>query len=256
MSPFQLGAALVALAGALVALSARDIRLALGGVVVAMAVAALVADPIPSPLAVAVRLVAAGLGAELVLIAVRHRPADASGSPIGPLSPLLAGAAAFVVGYATSGVGSPAAGPPAATAAGFGLAALAIGPLVYGRDVVRVGLGMALLVTAIELVRAGLAGTPTAVEQLATAALSLAVLGLTAVLVSAALAANHSLAIEGEGQRTTLFEAHPVAAGAPLSTPRGQRRPAAAPRPDGAAHQLTLEERLRRSASEPDDSAG
>jgi hypothetical protein len=255
MSPFQLGAALVTLAGALVALSVRDLRLGLGGLVVAMAAAALVADPLPSPLAVAVRLVAAGLGAELVLIAVREGPADVTRSPTGPLSPLLAAAAAFVVGYATSGVGSPAAGPPEATAAGFGLAALAIGPLVYGRDVVRVGLGMALLVTALELVRAGLAGTPTAVEQLATAGLSLAVLGLTAVLARAALAANHSIAIEGEGQRTTLFEAHPVAAGAPAS-PRGLRRPAAAPRPDGAAHQLTLEERLRRTAPEPDDTTG
>jgi hypothetical protein len=204
---------------------------------------------------VAVRLVAAGLGAELVLIAIREGPADVTRSPTGPWSPLLAAAAAFVVGFATSGVGSPAAGPPEATAAGFALAALAIGPLVYGRDVVRVGLGMALLVTALELVRAGLAGTPTAVEQLATAGLSLAVLGLTAILARAALAANHSIAIEGEGQRTTLFEAHPVAAGGPAS-PRGVRRPAAAPRPDGAAHQLTLEERLRRSAPESDDPTG
>ncbi len=37
MSPFQLGAALVVLAGALVAVSARDLRLDLGGLVVAMA---------------------------------------------------------------------------------------------------------------------------------------------------------------------------------------------------------------------------
>ena len=253
MSPFQLGAALVALAGAILALSTRDVRLALGGLVVTLSAATLVADPLPSPLAVAIRLVAALLGAEFVLIALRGRVDQASSPALGPVGPLLAAIAAFVVGYATSGVGSPAAGPPEATAAGFGLMALAVGPLLLGRDALRVGLGLALLVTATELVRAGLAGTPGGLEQLATAALTLAVLGATAVLCTSALATSGDLSIAERLPRTTLFEAHPLSVPMPGSAGRSGRRPAAAPRADGAAHQLTLEERLSRSAPPPGD---
>lgn len=253
MSPFQLGAALVALAGAVVALSARDVRVALGGLIVTMSAATLVADPLPSPLAVAIRLVAALLGAEFVLIALRGRVDQASAPALGPVGPLLAALAAFIVGYATSGVGSPAAGPPEATAAGFGLMALALGPLLLGRDALRVGLGLALLVTATDMVRAGLAGTPSGLEQLATAALTLAVLGATAVLCTSALGSSGELSIADRAPRMTLFEAHPLSVPMPGSAGQRGRRPAAAPRADGAAHQLTLEERLSRSTPPPGD---
>ncbi len=263
MSPFQLGAALVALAGAVGALSARETRWMLGGLCVTLTAAPLVADPLPSPLAVAARLAAALLGAQLVLVAVRHRPAPAHRPGIGPLSPALAAAAAFVIGYATAGVGSSVAGPGEATAAGFGLAALALGPLVLGRDVLRTGLGMALLVTSVELIRTGLAGTPGALEQLASAGLTIAVLGVTAALAAAALAAGHDLSIETGSFRETLFEAHPLAAGPQRQTAasthpgpaageprRDARRPAAAPRQHAAAHQLTIDERLARSSTD------
>jgi hypothetical protein len=253
MSPFQLGAALVTLAGAVVALSVRDLRVALGGLVVTVTGAALVADPLPSPAAVGIRLVAAVLGAELVLIALRGRADEPGPSALGPVGPLLAALAAFVIGYATSGVGSPATGPAEATAAGFGLMALALGPLLLGRDVLRAGLGLALLATAAELVRAGLAGTPGGLEQLATAALTLAVLGATAVLCASSLASSGDLAIDERLPRTTLFEAHPISNPTAGSAGRGGRRPAAAPRADSAAHQLTLEERLARSGPPPGD---
>ena len=160
MSPFQFGAALAVVAGAVVALSARDIRLILAGLVVSLGVSPLVADPLPSPIAVAARIAAALLGAQLLLVALRGTPAPTRAGALGPWSPALAAVAAGVVGYATSGVGSPAVGPPLATAAGFGLVTLALGPILLGRDVLRVGLGMILLVTAAELIRTGLAGTP------------------------------------------------------------------------------------------------
>ncbi len=264
MSPFQLGAALVLLAGALVAVSARDPRWILGGLVVCIGLAAVVADPLPSILAVAIRLVAAVLGADLVLLAVRGAPDPTQGAPLGPLSVALAGAAAVVVGYASSGVGSPAAGPALATAAGLGLATIAVGPLLLGRDIIRIGAGMALLATAAELVRAGLAGTPGPLEQAVIGLVTAGILGVTAAVVASALRAGNGLAVTGGTIRETLFEAHPVAAPRRASSdPEVRQRmagrgPAARPRRDAAAHQLTLEERLRRTgpADEPAAAAG
>ncbi len=276
MSPFQLGAALVVLAGALVALSARDLRLVLGGLVVAASAAGLVADPLPSPLALACRIIATLLGAELILVAVRGRVRETGAPPLGPVGPALAAVAAFIVGYAAAGLGSSAVGsaeltavgPGAATAAGFGLATLALGPVLLGRDLLRIGAGLTLLVTGTALVRAGLAGTPGSLEQLAWAAATLAVLGVTAVLASSALAVGPSLVIDDGAPRTTLFDAHrltgtlagPLArlpGGPQVGSPHsqaglsGRRRPAGS-HPAGA-HQLTLEERLQRPADPADE---
>lgn len=266
MSPVQVGAALAILAGALVALSARDPRWILGGLVVCIGLAALVADPLPSPLAVAIRLVAALLGADLLFLALRGSSKPTLGAPLGPLTSVFAGAAAVVVGYATSGVGSPAAGPALATAAGLGLATIAIGPLILGRDILRIGSGIALLATAAELVRAGLAGTPGSLEQALIAVLTVAILGATAAVSASALRLGHDLSMPAGMPRETLFEAHPLAAAkratkrAPKSpAPRrvaAGRAPAAGPRRDAAAHQLTLEERLRFTAPVEDAVGG
>jgi hypothetical protein len=257
VSPFQLGAALALLAGGLLAISARDSRWVAGGLVVALGLAALLADPLPSPLAVAVRLVAAVLGAYVLLLALRGGAGTTSqfgqtdGPALGPIAPALAALAAAVVGYTTSGVGSPAAGPPIATAAGLALATLAVGPLFLGRDIVRIGTGMALLVTAAELVRAGLAGTPGPLEQAVSAGLSVAILGTIGAISTAALRAGHDLSVGPSVPRETLFEAHPLATASPSPIGRPLRRaprapgPAAGPRRDAAAHQLTFEERLR-----------
>jgi len=271
VSPFQLGATLVVLAGALVALSARDIRLVLGGLVVAVSAAGLVADPLPSPLALACRIVAALLGTELILVAVRGRVRETGAPPLGPVGPALAAVAALIVGYAAAGLGASAVGPAelttvgpgGATAAGFALVTLALGPVLLGRDLLRIGVGVTLLVSATALVRAGLAGTPGSLEQLAWAALTVAVLGVTAVLATMALAVGPSLLIDDGAPRTTLFEAHrltgtlagPLArlpGGAQAGSPASQAGLGGRRRPGGShpagAHQLTLEERLQRPA--------
>jgi hypothetical protein len=253
VSPFQFGAALVVLAGAVLAVSARDIRWILGGLVAALGLAAVLVDPLPSPLALAIRLVAAVLGAELILIAVRGsapRPSSPQ-PPLGPVAPALAGAAAFVIGYGAAGSSAPAGGPALATATGLGLAAIALGPLVLGRDLLRIGSGLALLATAAELVRAGLAGTPGPLEQAVVAGLTVAVMGALAALSRVALGSTHDLAVGGTIVREARFEAHPLGSAARgaarLERPRAtaSRSPAAGPRKDAAAHQLTLEERLR-----------
>jgi hypothetical protein len=254
VSPFQFGAALAVLAGAVVAASARDIRWIVGGLVATIGLAAVLADPLPSPLALAIRLLAAVLGAELIVIAGRGsttRIPSPQGSPLGPVTPALAGAAAFVIGYAASGVGSPADGPALATATGLGLAAIAAGPLVLGRDLLRIGSGLALLVTAAELIRAGLAGTPGPFEQTVVAGLTVALLGVLAGLTGVALRSGQDLVVGGALVRETRFEAHPLvaaargAAGLEVRRPVRDRSPAAGPRRDAAVHQLTLEERLR-----------
>ena len=256
MSPFQFGAALALLAGGLVAISARDPRWIAGGLVAALGLASVVADTLPSVLAVAIRAVAALLGAYLLLLALRigdertARVAQLAGPPLGPITPALAALAAALVGYSSSGVGSPAEGPALATAAGLGLATLAVGPLLLGRDIVRIGAGVALLATAAELVRGGLAGTPGPLEQAVTAGLSVAVLGSVATIVGLALRAGHDLSVGPNLPRETLFEAHPLGATSQHAADRALRRypraarPVATPRRD-AAHQLTLEERFR-----------
>ena len=71
---------------------------------------------------------------------------------------------------------------PLASAAGFALAALAIVPIVTGRDVLRVGLGLGLLISGALLVRAGVGGTPDALEELLTAGLVATLGGTVAIL--------------------------------------------------------------------------
>ena len=94
--------------------------------------------------------------------------------------------AAAVVGYGSQGLGAPAGGPAVAAAAGFALAALAVLPVVTGRDILRVGLGLCLLLTGALLVRTSLGGTPNELEELLTAGLVAALGGAVAVLAYAA----------------------------------------------------------------------
>ncbi len=110
-----------------------------------------------------------------------------------------------------------ALGPAAASATGFALAVIAIGPIVRGADVFRLGVALAVLVTGAELVRVGLAGTPPPLEQLMTAGLTVGLLGTAAVLSVNAVTATGGLALRNEPRRSVLFEAHPVTPTAPSS---------------------------------------
>ena len=80
------------------------------------------------------------------------------------------------------------AGPAAASAAGFALGALAVLPVVTGRDILRVGIGLGLLLGSALLVRVGLGGTPDPLEQVLTAGLVAVLGGAVAVLAAAARA--------------------------------------------------------------------
>ena len=67
-----------------------------------------------------------------------------------------------------------------------------------GRDVLRVGIGLILLLSAALLVRVGLGGTPDPLEQLLTAGLVAALGGAVAVLAAAARARRRRAGVEFE----------------------------------------------------------
>jgi len=186
MNPILMATGIAVSAGAVVTVSARDARIALGGLTVTFAVAPFVADPQPEPLALAARIVAAALAAYLVWMVVRRPGSVTRGSLLGWPTEALIAAAAFVIGYGTAGLGAPAVGPAEAQASGLTLISLAVGPLVFGRDVFRLGTGAALLVGGIVLVGVALAGTPSSLAALVTGGLVVALGASIAFLVAGA----------------------------------------------------------------------
>ena len=186
MNPALLGVALAVVVGAIVASSVRNARTAILGLVVTLVAASVLADPLPDSLGLAARLVAAILAGYLLWVATRGPRLRTGGSLVGWPTDAFLAAAAAVVGYGSHGLGAPAAGPAFASAAGFALAALALVPISTGRDVLRVGMGLGLLISGALLVRTGLGGTPDALEELLTAGLVATLGGAIAILAIAA----------------------------------------------------------------------
>lgn len=185
MNPVLAVLAILVLAGGVMAVSVTDGRLALLGLAGSLLVAPFLADPEPTTLGLAARVVAATLAVWLPWTIVRDGRRLIAPSVAGWPAEAAAAAAAGLAGLASHGLGLQAAGPAAAQAAGFGL--LAVGLVAaFGREPLRLGVGLTLLVLAATLVRAGLGPTPGPLEELAIGGLLVAVLGSTAVLVSAA----------------------------------------------------------------------
>jgi hypothetical protein len=208
VNPLLAVVALAIIAGAVVAVSVRLARMVVLGVALVLAAAPLLADPLTTPLALAARFIGAILAAYLLAIAIRERPAvgllitPTEGSRIGWPTEVLVAAAAALVGFAAHGLGAPAGGPMLASAAGFAVAAVSLIPILTGRDVFRVGVGLLLLLAGGTLVRAGLDGTPGELEQLLTSALIVVVAGAVASL---ALSAR----LDGPGGFAFAAEARP-----------------------------------------------
>jgi hypothetical protein len=175
VNPIAAALAVVAVAGAVVALSVRDGRIALVGLLATLVAAPLVSPGADDPWAAAARLVAAVLAAYLLRLPLRDRPATL-GSRLGWPAEALAAAAAFLAGAAAHEVAMPGLGPVEATAAGCALLVLAAAPMLERVDVLRLGLGLLLALTGADLVRAGLAGPPPALESIVVAA-ALAIVG-------------------------------------------------------------------------------
>jgi hypothetical protein len=198
MNLLLVGLTAAVVAGAVVAVSAREARAALLGLLVTLLAASLIADPLPGLLPFAARIAAALLAGRLIAIAIRDLDRPTAGSRLGWPVEALAAVAAGVVGFGTHGLGATALGPAAASAAGFAVGVLAAAPLVTSRDVYRLGIGAMLLLVGGLLVRVGLGGTPSELEQLVTCGLIVGVAGALAVIVRGARAATGDLVV-GDG---------------------------------------------------------
>lgn len=198
MNPILAVVAMAVVAGAVLAVSSRDARIVVLALAGTLVLSPLLADPIAAPAGLAARLIGSILGAYLLWMAVRERPVEnevtaaiqgtvqTGGSRIGWPAEALVGASAAVVGFAAHGLGAPGLGPDLGSAAGFAVAALAVAPMLSGRDVLRLGTGLFLLLDAALVVRVALGGTPDPLEHLVTGGLLVALGGTLAVLAVAA----------------------------------------------------------------------
>jgi hypothetical protein len=191
----NLGLAAVAVAivaGGVIAVSAREARVGVLGLTLCAVTVPLMGGALPEPLPLAARLVAAILAGYLLWMAVRRQPVT-RGSTLGwPVEALLA-TAAGVAGFAALGFAGPAGGPPEAEATAFALAALAIGPLLVGRDILRLAIGLVLGVLAGSVGRVALMGSPSPLEQLVLAGLTVAVAGAAGTIARGSIRAGSGL---------------------------------------------------------------
>lgn len=231
-----MGVATVAILGAIAAVSAREARLALTGLVVALVAAPFVADPLPDIRVVGLRVVGGVLAAQLLWPAVRAGVVREGGSLLGWRAEALLATAAAICGWAIAaslagiptgvdlpaGAASPGPFDPtvvrfaAPAAAGLAILALAATPVLVPPDPVRLGLGLLLLIDGVTLLQSGLGGAAEPLEQLAIVAALVAVAAgvaaLSRTLDSGASAAAHPLAgAEPAGDGAS--GAEPVAAG-------------------------------------------
>lgn len=245
MNPIVAIAAIVVVGAAVVAVSARDARTVVLALAVALLVSPVIADPLTAPVGLAARLVGAILGAYLLWIAarddasVRQAHAPTGGSRIGWPAEFLVAVSAAIVGMSAHGLGAPAGGPALASAVGFAVAALAVLPVLTGRDVLRVAIGCMLLLDAGLLVRTALGGTPGPMEQLLAAVLLVGVAGCAAALGKAARLdppGGFDYAPEGPVRVRRAPDAHPLddldgPGDAPDARPDSRPDPRSSPRP-------------------------
>jgi hypothetical protein len=238
VTPVLLAVAAITVAGAVVAVSAREPRFAVLGMLVALLGAPYVADPLPGPVALGARLIGTVLAGYLVWVSLRSAAVPTAGSRLGWAGAAMIAVAASAAGWlsatslgaalaatggdeAVSGAGGAtlASGSPEATAAmaaAFALAALAAGPALLGRDVLRLGLGLLLAVGAADLFRAALSGRSDDVAELGMAVLiALAGAGVAAV-ARRSLRLHHDLELRAPSAREaavrsrTTDDAHPI----------------------------------------------
>ena len=229
MNPILAGVAVLVVAAAILAVSAREPRVVVLSLAVGLVAAPVLAEPMAAPLGLAARLGGSILAVYQLWIALRDRrdrppgPSRTEGSRIGWPAEVLVAASASVVGWAAHGLGAPPGGPALASVAGFAVAALAVAPLFAGRDVLRVGVGVVLLLDGGLLVRVALGGTPDPLEQLVTAGLLVAVGGTLAALARAARAdgdGDLDLHADPDGPRARRRPDWPPMAAAPPLEPR------------------------------------
>lgn len=231
MNPILTLAAIVVVGAAVVTVSGREARIVVLALAVVLLVSPVIAEPMADPIGLAARLVGAILASYLLWITARddastrvaHAPTG--GSRIGWPAEFLVAAAASVVGMSAHGLGAPAGGPIIASAAGFAIAAIAVLPVLTGRDVLRVAIGCLLLIDAGLLVRSALGGTPGSLEQLLVALLLVTVAACAAAMGRAARLdppGGFDYASEAPTRLRRPPDAHPLDERAPGERPRGE----------------------------------
>jgi hypothetical protein len=215
-------AGLVAI-GAIVAVSAREPRFAVLGLIIGLVAAGFVADPLPSLAALAARLAGAALAGYLLWVALRRAPAQTAGWHVGWPGATALAVVAFAAGWlaagtlatalaATAGDGPSAAGiatalatgspvARAALAAAFALIALSAAPVLVARDVLRLGIGLLLLVVAAGLVRNALAAESDGAVELAFAIAEALGGAAVAAVVAGSIRLHGDLALHAPGTR-------------------------------------------------------
>jgi hypothetical protein len=206
--------AIAIVAAGVIALATRDARTGIVAATIVTIATPVFGASVPAPLPLAGRLVAGILAGYLLWAAVRGR-VTTSGSAIGwPAEVLLAGAAALTAGSAAL-ASSALAGPVEAAAVGAALLTVALGPLLVGRDTLRVALAAIVAVHGLWLTRAGILGPgASAGEELAVAALVASLGGVGAALVIRARGASGGLEL---GVRRPVGVREPPSARAPGS---------------------------------------
>lgn len=200
MIPILAGVALAVTAGAVIAASAREARAALIGVAIILGLGPFLADPLPGPALLGVRVVTGILVAYVLWAVSGPTEARGLGSRIGWPAEATLALAAVAAGVALSaglaalepGLEAPVGGQadvltaPALTL-GTGLALIAVGlaPGFLGRVPLRTTVGLLLVTQGMALARTGVGGPPGDLEQLGVNGLLLAV-GVAGALVVAA----------------------------------------------------------------------
>jgi len=229
--------AVVVAGAASVTVSAQQPRLAALGVLVAMAGSAYIADPLPDLVAIVARLTGAVLAGYLIWVSLREAEAPTAGWQIGWPGAAAIAVAAFVIGWlaatalggdlaTVAGEGPSATGvataladgslvPRAGIGAAAALIALGAAPVLIARDVLRLGSGLLLLLSAADLVRHALVAEPDRVVELGMAVVVAISGAAVAGLVHGSLKHYGDLVIRpGTGQRFAIRhrsadEAHP-----------------------------------------------
>lgn len=214
MSALLVAAAMVAAAGAIAALATGDARLGLVGLAAALIGAALLADPLPSPAILGVRLTAALLAVALLRASgspapIRRGPGEPEHdgrSRLGWPAEILLGVAGATAGLAIAAwlasfvpvsgsdievapvglvPGEPFTAAALALAVSGAIAAIALPALLADQVGLRRATAGVLLAEGAILLRVGLAGPAGVVEEIALATLLVAVAAVAALLASA-----------------------------------------------------------------------
>lgn len=197
MNPALVAIVLAIGAGAVIAVSTREAAAAAIGLAVALVGSALLSDPLPSAAIVGVRIVAALLAAALIRWAAPG--SQRQFSPLGWPAEALLAAAAGVAGLGVAvGLGATAGIPDAGAitamaltvAAGASLLVLGAAPLVHSEPGVRRAIGLVLITQAVLVLRSGVAGAATELEEVARAGLLVAAAAGGATLARAAALAH------------------------------------------------------------------